>query len=300
MIKVQGLCKSFDRAAALSSLDMNVRRGSIYGLIGANGAGKTTALKHIAGVLRADSGLVEIDGENVYENTRIKERTGFIPDDLYFFGSYSLRDSAAFYSRLYPAWDAGLCARMAERFGLDDRVRLSKFSKGMRKQAAFVLAMSARPDCLVLDEPIDGLDPLARKTVWNHVVDGVAERGMTVLVSSHNLREMEGICDSIGILSKGRMLIERDLDELKSDIHKIQAAFPADVPREGRYDGLNVLHLESRGAVDLLIARNARADVESVIRRSSPLVFDMLPLSLEEIFIYEIGGGNSEIDGVVF
>jgi ABC-2 type transport system ATP-binding protein len=187
---------------------------------------------------------------------------------------------------------------MVKQFQLDEKRKLSKFSKGMQKQAAFVLTMSSMPDYLILDEPIDGLDPIIRKLVWKYIVEDVAEREMTVLVSSHNLREMEGICDSIGILSEGKMMIERDLDELKTDIHKIQVAFRE--PKEDAYAGLNVLHKESRGTVDLLIIRNRRELVDKVISQGNPVVFDMLPLSLEEIFIYELGGGDSEIKGIIF
>ncbi|MDR2816195.1 MAG: ABC transporter ATP-binding protein [Proteiniphilum sp.] len=299
MIEVINLDKRFDKVQALSALNLRVKKGSIYGLVGTNGSGKTTALKHITGILRADGGTVRIEGADVYENLKIKESLGFIPDDLYFFNMYNLRDSARFYSRLYPHWNPDVYRGMLADFELDEKRRLSRFSKGMQKQAAFILTLSAGPDYLILDEPIDGLDPLVRKLVWKHIVGGVADREMTVLVSSHNLREMEGVCDAIGILSKGSMLIERDLDELKSDIHKVQVAFPEDAPKAGRYEGLNVLHAESRGAVDLLIVRDAREAVEAVIRRQSPLIFDLLPLTLEEIFIYEIGGGSNAIDSIL-
>ncbi|MDR0670740.1 MAG: ABC transporter ATP-binding protein [Oscillospiraceae bacterium] len=300
MIEATALRKRFDGTAALDGLDLRVKKGSIYGLIGVNGSGKTTALKALAGVLRLDGGQARMDGETVYENLALKSRMGFIPDELFFFGSYSLDECAAFYGRLYQNWDAGRYAAMKERFALPERRRVTRFSKGMQKQAAFLLTMSSKPDYLILDEPIDGLDPLVRKLVWKYVVDDVAARGMTVLVSSHNLREMEGICDSIGILDKGRMLIERDLDELKSDIHKVQAAFPEDTPEEGRYDGLNVLHRETRGAVDLLIIRSPEEAVREVIGGRAPLIFDLLPLSLEEIFIYELGGVQGALGNIIF
>jgi ABC-2 type transport system ATP-binding protein len=300
MIEATSLHKRFEKNAALDGLDLHVKKGSIYGLIGVNGSGKTTALKAITGILRPDSGEARMDGESVYENLALKARMGFIPDELFFFGAYNLDECAAFYSKLYPGWDAERYAGMKERFELPPRRRVTRFSKGMQKQAAFLLTMSAMPDYLILDEPIDGLDPLVRKLVWKYVVDDVAARGMTVLVSSHNLREMEGICDSIGILDKGKMLIERDLDELKSDIHKVQTAFPKDVPEEGRYDGLNVLHRETRGAVELLIIRNPEEKVREVIGSRSPLIFDLLPLSLEEIFIHELGGERNALGNIVF
>ncbi|MDR2615074.1 MAG: ABC transporter ATP-binding protein [Oscillospiraceae bacterium] len=300
MIEVTSLYKRFDKANALDGLDLHVKKGSIYGLIGVNGSGKTTALKAITGILRPDSGEARMDGEPVRENSALLSRVGFIPDDLFFFGSYSLDECAAFYRRLYPNWDSARYSGMKERFALPQRRRVTRFSKGMQKQAAFLLTMSAMPDYLILDEPIDGLDPLVRKLVWKYVVDDVAARGMTVLVSSHNLREMEGICDSIGILDKGKMLIERDLDELKSDIHKVQTAFPKGTPEEGRYEGLNVLHRETRGAVELLIIRSPEETVRAVIGACSPLIFDLLPLSLEEIFIYELGGERNALGDIVF
>lgn len=298
MIKVQNVDKSFDGFQALHNLDLNVRKGSIYGLVGTNGAGKTTVIKHVTGVLKQDQGSITIEDLPVYENLQIKERVGYIPDDLYFFSSYNLKESAKFYKSVYPNWNSQRYGKMVERFELSEKRKLSKFSKGMQKQAAFILTMSSMPDYLILDEPIDGLDPIIRKLVWKYVVEDVAERDMTVLVSSHNLREMEGICDSIGILSKGKMMIERDLDELKSDIHKIQVAFKS--PIDEPYAGLNVLHRESRGTVDLLIVRNPKKLVEEVIRKNNAVIFDLLPLSLEEIFIYELGGGDSEIEGIIF
>lgn len=298
MIKVTGLSKSFDGFYALKDLNLNVKKGSIYGLIGTNGSGKTTLIKHLTGVLRPDSGDVRMDGCPVYENLELKQRTGYIPDDLYFFSTYNLKESARFYRSLYPYWNEERRREMTNLFQLDEKRRISKFSKGMQKQAAFILTMCAMPDYLILDEPIDGLDPIVRKLVWKFIVEDVAEREMTVLVSSHNLREMEGICDSIGILNRGSMMIERDLDELKSDIHKIQVAY-SEYP-ENPYRDLNVLHRETRGSVDLLIVRNRRDVVESALRRYQPLLLDVLPLSLEEIFIYELGGDNSELQSILF
>lgn len=298
MIKVTNVDKSFDGFQALFNLDLNVKKGSIYGLVGTNGAGKTTLIKHVTGILKQDGGYITIEDAPVFENLAIKERMGYIPDDLYFFASYNLAESARFYRSLYPNWNHERYSHMVKQFELNEKRKLSKFSKGMQKQAAFILTMCSMPDYLILDEPIDGLDPIIRKLVWRYVVEDVAEREMTVLVSSHNLREMEGICDSIGILNKGKMMIERDLDELKSDIHKIQVAFKE--PSENPYAGLNVLHKESRGTVDLLIIRNRKDLVESIINEKKPVIFDILPLSLEEIFIYELGGGDSEIEGIIF
>lgn len=302
MIKVQNVTKTFDNFKVLDDLCLNINKGSIYGLVGNNGAGKTTIIKHITGVIKPNSGSITIDGEDVFDNAHVKSRTGFIPDDLFFFATYSLKEMSNFYKKLYPNWNEERFNHMIEQFGLNPKSKLAKFSKGMQKQAAFSLVMSTMPDYLILDEPIDGLDPIIRKMVWKYIVEDVAEREMTVLVSSHNLRELEGICDSIGIISKGHLVLERDLDELKSDIHKIQVAFNKDAGTEGfkPYEGLQVVHKETRGTVDLLIVRNKREDVERIIEAHSPVVFDLLPLTLEEIFIYELGGENHEIQSIIF
>ncbi|MDR3242911.1 MAG: ABC transporter ATP-binding protein [Clostridiales Family XIII bacterium] len=301
MIEIRNLNKKFDGFQAVSDLNLRVKTGSVYGLFGTNGAGKTTVLKHIAGILRADSGAIEINGESVYENCSIKGRLAFIPDDLYFFSACSLQESALFYRSVYRGWNQDLYEEMTALFKIDLRRKLSKFSKGMQKQAAFILAISTSPDYLILDEPIDGLDPLIRKLVWKRILDGVAERKMTVLSSSHNLREMENICDSMGLMSEGRMMIERDLNELKSDIQKVQVAFRNEAaPGENRYSGLEVMHRESRGSIDLLIVRNPKNAVESSIRAHDPILLDFLPLSLEEIFIYEFGGDENAAKDTLF
>ncbi|MBN7772088.1 ABC transporter ATP-binding protein [Clostridium aminobutyricum] len=298
MILIQNVTKSFEQFKALDNLDIHVNKGSIYGLVGTNGAGKTTIIKHLTGIIRQDAGQITVEGEAVFDNQKIKEKMGFIPDDLFFFSTYNLKEMSKFYKQLYPNWNEERYAHMVSQFKLDEQRKLARFSKGMQKQAAFILTMSTMPDYLILDEPIDGLDPIIRKLVWKYIVEDVAEKEMTVLVSSHNLRELEGICDSIGILSKGHMVMERDLDELKSDIHKIQVAYKE--RPENPYEGLNVLHQEARGTIDLLIIRNKKEDVEKVIEKNHPVVFDMLPLSLEEIFIYELGGVDSEIQGILF
>lgn len=298
MISVSKVDKSFDDFKALDALDINVKRGSIYGLVGTNGSGKTTIIKHITGVLKPDAGEIKIGGEPIYDNERVKAKVGFIPDDLYFFSSYNLREMGAFYKKLYPTWNGERFEAMVKQFNLNKRRKISRFSKGMQKQAAFSLVMSTMPEVLILDEPIDGLDPIVRKLVWKYIVDDVADREMTVLVSSHNLKELEGICDSIGILSHGHMVLERDLDDLKSDVHKVQLAFQN--PTEEPFERLNILHRETRGTVELLIVRNKREDIEAEVNKYNPLIFDVLPLSLEEIFIYELGGVDNEVEGILF
>ncbi|MDR1028551.1 MAG: ABC transporter ATP-binding protein [Clostridiales Family XIII bacterium] len=300
MINIRKLNKSFDGNPALSEFDMTVRSGSIYGLVGTNGAGKTTVLKLINGVLKADSGAVLIDGRPVYENAAVKEKIAFIPDDLTFFFPYTLADAGRFFSELYRDWDGGLFDEIIGRFGLDRKRKMGKFSKGIRKQAVFALSFASVPDCLILDEPIDGLDPIVRRVVRKYIVDAAADRGMTTLISSHNLPEMEGFCDSVGVISKGRMVLEGELDELTTDIHKLQVSFGGPGKRpEDAYDRLDVKRLQSEGSVDHLIVRNNKEDLERFKNEKRPLLFDRLPLTLEEVFIYELGGGNDEIQDIL-
>lgn len=217
MVKVQGLEKSFDDFKTLDGLDLNIEKGSIYGLIGINGSGKTTLIKLLTGVLRKDKGEITIEGKDVYDNEELKLRMGYIPDDLYFFGSYTVSNMAAFYKQIYPNWNQERFDKMIAAFELPKNRKIGKFSKGMQKQAAFALVMSTMPDYLILDEPVDGLDPIVRKRIWKLIVSDVADRQMTVLVSSHNLRELEGLIDSVGILKGGKVIYEKsDLDELEA------------------------------------------------------------------------------------
>ena len=315
MIRVSSAHKNFGKNRALDGLDLNVEKGSIYGLVGTNGAGKTTIIKAIVGIQRLDAGSVEVDEQKVYENPVIKSRIGYVSDDTSFLPGYSLADMGSYLEGIYRNWDSERFESLISDFNLDPRARISSFSKGMQKQAAIIIALSTMPDVLVLDEPIDGLDPVVRLKAWKHIIEDVSNRETTVLISSHNLREMEGYCDHIGIISDGRMVIERDLEDLKTDVHKVQLAF-ADAKKyagekatEGensagsadtdRYSGLNVLHSEKRGSVELLIIKDKREKIEEVIGAQEPAVFDMLPLSLEEIFIYELGGVSNEIDKVI-
>ena len=319
MIKVSGAEKSFGKVRALDGLDINVPKGSIYGLVGTNGAGKTTIIKSLVGIQRVDDGQIMIDGQDVYENADIKSRVGYVSDDISFFPGYSLKDMQGYLKGIYPGWNRERFEALVDDFGLSPKLKLASFSKGMQKQAALILALSTMPDVLILDEPIDGLDPVVRLKAWKHIIDDVTERDTTVLVSSHNLREMEGYCDYIGIISNGHMVIERDLEDLKTDVHKVQVAFREGSEGSGdpevlrgsegsgdpenhetpAFEGLEILHREKRGSVHLLIIRDKREKIEAVIRGMQPAVFDMLPLSLEEIFIYELGGVSDEINEII-
>ncbi|WP_303858063.1 ABC transporter ATP-binding protein [Aminicella lysinilytica] len=300
MIRIQKLSKTFDRTPVLTDLNMTIQTGSIYGLIGVNGAGKTTLIKNMSGMLRGDGGSITYDGESIWENDMLKQSIGLIPDDLYFPNGYSLRDMRSVYSGFYENWNDDRFHQLTELFKLDEKAKIRTFSKGMKKQAAFCLVMATMPAYLLLDEPIDGLDPIVRKLVWKTIVNDVADRQMSVLVSSHNLKEMEGICDYIGILSHGRMLMERELDSVKHDLHKIQISYGKNTPEQDPFAGFNVLRRESRGTVELMVVKGSIDRIEKTIRATDPVIFDILPLSLEEIFIYELGGEDDEISKLIF
>ena len=292
MLKLKNVTKTFDTVKALDALTLEVPRGSVYGLVGPNGAGKSTAIRVLTGVYRPDQGTVTMDGQPVYENPAVKQRICCIPDDVFYFPSASMEEMRRFYKGIYPNFDNDLYARLQEIFQLPKKGSIRRFSKGMQKQAAFHLSICTHPDLLVLDEPVDGLDPVMRRQVWSLILSDVAQRNTTVLISSHNLRELEDICDHVGIMDQGKMLLERSLADMQGSTHKLQMVGQ---PPEG----LDILHETASGRLKTLIVRgNARA-IEAAVAAASPDYFDILPLSLEEIFIYELGGVNYEVKNIV-
>lgn len=298
MIEATNLSKSFDGFKALDNLSIHVKEASVYGLLGPNGAGKTTLIKHIMGLYRPDEGTILVGGKPVYENTEVKSSTVYIPDELYFFSLYSIEETARFYSTLYPSWSWDRYERLKQVFMIDPKKRIARLSKGMQKQVAFWLGICQMPQLMVLDEPVDGLDPIMRKKVWNLILQDVSERNTSVLVSSHNLRELEDVCDHIGILHNGKIVVESELDNLKSDIHKIQVAYSGEIPIQMLEVG-EILHRAQSGSVSLLIVKGNKESVLSSIKRTNPVIMDILPLTLEEVFIYELGGMGYDIQNVV-
>jgi ABC-2 type transport system ATP-binding protein len=290
MITATALTKTFDGFTALDGVNLNVPKGSVYGLVGPNGAGKTTIIRHLAGTMRPDKGDVLIDGQPVDENNAVKERIFLIPDDPYTFPSATINDMKAFYRNAYPRFDDGLFGKLREIFPLDVKRQIRRFSRGMQKQAAFWLAICCRPEVLLLDEPVDGLDPVMRRRVWGLIMQDVAEHQTTVLISSHNLRELEDVCDHVGIMHHGKIIIERNLSDLQGNLTKIQAAFSdnAENPLDGK--GFDILHHSAQGRLHTYIVRGAQDGVTQKINDVNPLFCDMLPLTLEEIFVYELGG----------
>ncbi|MGM9606191.1 MAG: ABC transporter ATP-binding protein [Oscillospiraceae bacterium] len=290
MIEVRGVIKNFDDFRALDGLTMTVPTGSIYGLVGPNGAGKSTILRHITGIYRPDGGTIKVDGQDVYENPAVKARVTSIPDELYYFLSASTRDMMKFYKGFYPKFDEKRYQALKDIFTtVDEKRPIRRLSKGMQKQSAFWLALCCRPDYLILDEPVDGLDPVMRRQVWSLLMGDVAEHGTTVLVSSHNLRELEDVCDHVGILSRGKVLVERSLSDLQGNVVKMQVVFQEkEMPKLP--EDMEVLHVSQVGRIHTLIIRGRADEVTNRLAVYSPILMEALPLTLEEIFIYELGG----------
>ncbi len=298
MIQVNSLVKTFGGFKALDNMNLHVEESSVYGLIGPNGAGKTTIIKHLAGIYTQDSGDIKINGEGVFENNNIKKDMTLISDDLFFFSTYSILETAKYYSQIYPNWNWERFESLKSIFKIDVSRRVRRLSKGMQKQVAFWLSICAMPKIMLLDEPVDGLDPVMRRNVWRLMLQDVAERNMTVLVSSHNLRELEDVCDHVGIMHNGKIVLEKALDDVKGNIHKIQTAFADKFP-ETLDNSLEILHKEQFGSVYMMIVKGDSAKITNTIMQENPLICDILPLTLEEVFIYELGGMGYEFENII-
>lgn len=300
MIQVNNVVKEFDGFRALDGVNMHVKKGAIYGLVGPNGAGKSTIIRHLTGVYRQTAGEVFIDGKEVYENRLVKEKIAYIPDELFYFLQADTMEMMRYYEGLYPAFDREMFFLLKEYFPTINLKRnIRRLSKGMQKQVAFWLAICCKPDVLILDEPVDGLDPVMRRQIWSILMAEVAEREMTVVVSSHNLRELEDVCDHVGIMNKGKIIIERSLSDLQGSVSKIQVACEGVLPKLP--EEFKILHTSNIGRVHTLIVRgNPQKAVELLTEHEEHAIVDVIPLSLEEIFIYEMGGVDYEVKDILF
>ena len=292
MLDMQNVTKTFGDFTALSNLSMHVPKGAVYGLVGPNGAGKSTAIRLLTGVYRPDQGEITLQGQKIYENPAAKSRICYIPDEIFYFPSASLEEMRKYYKGFYPKFDDELFNRLYDVFQLPKKGQMRRFSKGMQKQAAFHLSICTRPDVLILDEPVDGLDPVMRRQVWSLILSDVAQRETTVLISSHNLRELEDICDHVGIMDKGQMLLEKSLESMQGNTVKLQMVGSAP-------EGLEILHESMSGRLSTLVVRGTPEEVQAKVSACNPTYFDILPLSLEEIFIYELGGVNYEVKNIL-
>lgn len=301
MIIANNVTKTFDGFKALDEVNMHVKKGSVYGLVGPNGAGKSTILRHLTGIYRPDQGEILIGGQPVYENRQTKADFAYIPDDLFYFAQADTMEMMRYYKGMYPNFDCGKFERMRELFPtIDTKRNIRNLSKGMQKQVAFWLSICTQPQIMILDEPVDGLDPVMRRQIWSVLMAEVEEKELTVLVSSHNLRELEDVCDHVGIMNQGKIIIERSLNELQSNICKLQVACAEGEPKLP--ETFEVLHMSHIGRVYTLIVRGNPKEAANAImtENTKPNVIDMLPLTLEEIFIYEMEGVNYEVKDILF
>ena len=298
MIVAENLGKKFRNKTVIRQMNCAIKEGSIYGLVGANGAGKSTFLRMLAGVYQPSEGKAEINGEAVFDNAKIKKEIVFIPDELYFFPNYNFRMMADYYASLYEHFDRHRFQMLCDHFKLDTEARIQNFSKGMKWQGALILALSTRAHYFFFDETFDGLDPVMRSLVKSVLSEDVAQRNSTVLLTSHNLRELEDLCDHMGLLVEGRIMFESDIDSLKTEMFKVQIALPDKTFDRDEFRQLKVLYYKKSGSIATMIVKGDRELVTDVLRSKQPIILDLLPLSLEEVFIYEMEGYGYEFDSL--
>lgn len=299
MIKVDNITKTFEKYNALDSFSLSVGKGKIYGLVGTNGAGKSTLLRILAGVYKQDGGGIFFDDENIFENVSIKSRIFLVPDDLYFLPGSDLTEMGRFYAGIYSGWSWERFEQLVHLLPIHPKKKIRTFSKGMMRQSAIILALSARPDLLLLDEAFDGIDPVIRVAVRKLISDDVSARGMTVIISSHNLREIEDFCESITIMHKGKLLVNKEIDELKTDFCKVQVAFNPPLELSALSE-LKILSSSKEGSIHMLIIEGAREDILTYLRSFNPVVLDCVPLSLEEVFIHEMEVVGYDYNNILF
>lgn len=299
MIKADNLTKRFQGVTAVDHIHAEIQDGTVFGLIGTNGAGKSTFLRMAAGILKPDEGTITLDGESVFEDTRVKARCFYIPDEPYFLGNGTADDMKTFYQGVYPKFDTDRFGKFLKSFELDGRRKIQTFSKGMKKQLAVLLGICAGTDYLFCDETFDGLDPVMRQTVKSLFANDLEERHLTPVIASHNLRELEDICDHVGLLHRGGMLLSKDLDDMKMNIHKIQCVLPAGLDRTNLQD-LDIMTTEQRGSLLTLTVRGQKEEIQARMQSYHPVFFEMIPLSLEEIFISETEVAGYDIKKLIF
>ena len=287
MIKITNLNKSYGTNKVLENLNCTIKTGSIYGLIGANGAGKSTLLRIIMGVFTKDSGKIEIDGKELKDEEDVKQKLVYVPDDLFFFKNYTIKDMAIFYSKLYKNFDMDFAMKMAEKLKLDTKKKIQTFSKGMKRQTALICALATNADYMFFDETFDGIDPVIRNYMKKVIAEQMEKKETTIIMTSHNLRELEDICDNLGLLYKGGILFESEIDTLKTNMFKIQISLGKDFS-EKDFQNFNVLSFKKSGSVATIILKGDREGYEKMLSDMNPLILDFLPLTLEEIFIYEM------------
>ena len=290
LITAKNVVKKFDKFTALNHFNMNVPEGSIYGLVGPNGSGKTTTIKHLIGMYKQDEGEILVNDEKVYDNEKVKSKIAYISDDLYFFHGYSIKDMAKFYSKIYKYFSFEKFNELQKVFNIDIKRKVNKLSKGMKKQVAFWLTISCSPEIMILDEPIDGLDPIMKENVWKILLEEVKKRKMTVIISSHNLKELENVCTNIGIMKNGEMVLEKELEKKDNNIQKVQIVFSNNSQVSKIREKLSILKEEKVGSVYYFIVKGKQKEIEEILDKYKLILMEFLPLSLEEVFMFENGG----------
>ena len=299
MIEAINLTKRFDDIKAVDHINAVIREGSVFGLIGTNGAGKSTFLRLAAGILKPDEGRVTIDGEDIFENDKIKSKFFYISDEQYFLNNATPAEMMKFYKNVYPNFDEKRFAGLLSNFDLDARRKVNTFSKGMKKQLSVLLGICANTEYIFCDETFDGLDPVMRQTVKSLFANDMEERNLTPIIASHNLRELEDICDHVGLLHKGGILLSKDLDDMKLNIHKVQCVLlPGTEPED--LQGVDIIRTERRGSLLTLTIRGKKEEIEAVMQTFHPVFFELIPLSLEEIFISETEVAGYDIKKLIF
>ena len=299
MIELHGVSKRFGQIEAVSRMSGEIREGSVFGLVGTNGAGKSTCLRMMAGVLRPDEGSVLVDGQEIYENEEMKSRVFFISDDQYYLPNSTPKEMMEYYRIFYTCFNEERFSELMEKFGLEKERKISTFSKGMKKQLSVILGICANTKYLLCDETFDGLDPVMRQAVKSIFAMEIMNREFTPVIASHNLKELEDICDHVGLLHKGGILFSKDMEEMKETIHKVQCV----VSEESKYrllKNLDVMKTESRGSLLMLTVRGSKADIEEKFQKENPVYFEVLPLSLEEIFISETEVVGYDVKNLLF
>ncbi len=299
MIKAENLSKKFDDIDAIKGLDLTIEDGQVFGLIGTNGAGKSTFLRMAAGILKPDKGSISIDGKEIFENPEVKEDFFYISDDTAFFSNTTPAEMASFYQRIYKNFSMQRFVELMGKFGLERNRKISTFSKGMKKQLSVILGICAMTRYLYCDETFDGLDPVMRQAVKSLFAGDMAARNFTPIIASHNLRELEDICDTVGLLHRGGIILSKNLDDAKADVHKLQCVFRDDESKERACKQLCVITEENRGKLYTLTIRGTEEEIEDIMRAESPVYMEMLPLSLEEIFISETGVEGYDIKKII-
>lgn len=287
MIIASSITKKFNDFVALNELSCSIPNGSIYGLVGANGAGKSTFLRLIMDIYKADSGTIQIDGVNIYESSEMKSKMVFVPDELFFLPQCNMNRMAELYRTSYPKFSNERYAHLTDVFGLNPKKNINTFSKGMKRQAATILALSCMAEYIFFDETFDGLDPVMRNLVKKVIYDDMCERKATAVITSHSLRELEDVCDQLALLHKGGILFESDIQDLKTALFKVQIVFDHEYDKS-IFDGISILNFTKNGSVSNLIVRGDRQQTSNILKEKSPILLEILPLSLEEVFIYEM------------